>query len=148
MRATNGSTGVGSFGFARAVTAKTSNYTVLNTDTGTTFTNTGAAGTVNFTLPTAAAGLWYTFYRDADFTVQATAAASTTIRVAGSVSASAGNVTLDAVGSSVTLIAISTTQWIAFSSTGTLTVTELFNHDEIFNDPLSDPLLWVRRRAA
>lgn len=36
------------------VTAKTSNYTVVAADSGTIFTNTGAGGTVTFTLPTSA----------------------------------------------------------------------------------------------
>lgn len=36
-------------------TAKTASYTVLSTDAGTLFTNTGAAGAVTFTLPALAA---------------------------------------------------------------------------------------------
>ena len=104
------------------VTAKTTGYTVLATDAGTFFTNTGAGAGVNFTLPTAAAGLRYIFYRDANQTVTITAGASTTIQVGASQSAAAGNVTLDAVGSSLSLTAISATQWIATAATGTATV--------------------------
>jgi len=104
------------------ITAKTTGYSVLGTDAGTIFTNTGAGGGVNFTLPTASAGLQYIFYRDANQTITITAGASTTIRVAATQSATAGNVTLDAVGSSLTLISISATQWVAVASTGTLTV--------------------------
>lgn len=42
-------------------TAKTADYTVTSGETGKTFTTDGAAGTVIFTLPAAAAGLRYTF---------------------------------------------------------------------------------------
>ena len=38
---------------------KTSNYSVLSTDSNTDFDNTGAAGEVDFTLPAYAAGLRY-----------------------------------------------------------------------------------------
>lgn len=107
----------------RTVTAKTSNYTVLSGDSGTVFTNTGAGGTVVLTLPTAAAGLTYTAYVDAGQTVQFTAGASTTIRLGGTASASAGNITNNVAGGCVTLVAISTTQWIAIGYTGTWTVT-------------------------
>src|ERR1044072_8825071 len=43
------------------LTAKTSNYTVLASEAGYYFTNEGAAGTISFTLPTAATNLIYTF---------------------------------------------------------------------------------------
>lgn len=122
-RVTDASTGVGSLLRGRLVSAKTADYPVVVADSDTAFTNTGASGTVNFTLPTAAVGLTYTFYRDANQTLRITAGASTTIRVNTSVTAAAGNVTLDAVGSSVTLVAISTTQWIAIASVGTFTAT-------------------------
>lgn len=39
------------FPFLMPVTAKTADYTVLQSDNGTLFTNKGAAGSVNFTLP-------------------------------------------------------------------------------------------------
>jgi hypothetical protein len=105
------------------VSAKTANYSVATGDSNTFFTNTGATGEVDFTLPTAAVGLVYTFYVDAAQTLKVIAGASTTIRVAGSVSAAAGNITNATTGGCITLIAISTTQWVAESSQGTWTVT-------------------------
>lgn len=41
--------------------AKTADYTVVAADTGKIFTTLGAAGAVNFTLPTIAHGLAFTF---------------------------------------------------------------------------------------
>ena len=107
---------------SRLVTAKTGNYSVLAADTQTFFTNTGAAGAVNFTLPTAAAGLTFEFYIDAAQTVTVTAGASTTIRVGASVTAAAGNVSANTVGNRIRLVAISATQWVG-DSTGTWTFT-------------------------
>lgn len=49
--------------------AKTANYTIVANDSGTMFTNTAAAGSVQFTLPTVAAGLWYDFVVSAAQTV-------------------------------------------------------------------------------
>lgn len=43
------------------VSAKTANYTILASESGKTFTNTGAAGEVDFTLPVATPGLRFTF---------------------------------------------------------------------------------------
>jgi hypothetical protein len=105
------------------VVAKTAaNNSVLVHDTSNTFTNTGAAGTVNFTLPTPIIGLEYTFYIDVPLTLTVTAASSTTIRLAGSVSVSAGNVTSNTVGNTITVRAISATQWVVVAHEGTWTV--------------------------
>lgn len=105
----------------RAVTAKTANYSILAADSGTLFANTGATGTVTFTLPTAAAGLSFMFYTDAAQALTVTAGASTTIRSGASVTASAGNITNSTTGNFIRLTAISTTQWIAESVVGTWT---------------------------
>lgn len=48
------------------VIAKTGDYTVLSTDNNTIFTTTGAAGAVNFTLPTLARGLRFRFFNTVD----------------------------------------------------------------------------------
>lgn len=107
----NGSTGVGFLGYARPVTAKTSGYTVLNTDTGTFFTNLGASGSVTFTLPALTTGLTYDFERLADQTVTISLPASVIIRVGPTVTSAGGNVTLDAVGSRITVTAVETGHW-------------------------------------
>lgn len=124
LEVSNGTAGgFGQLLYGRVVTAKTGNYTVLSADKRTFFTNVGAGGTVVFTLPTAVVGMNYTFYVGAAQTLQVTAGASTTIRIAGSVSASAGNITNATIGGCVTLVAISTTSWVAESHEGTWTVT-------------------------
>ena len=47
------------FGIRRRISAKTANYTILEGESGTVFTNGGAGGEVVFTLPTPASGLFY-----------------------------------------------------------------------------------------
>lgn len=60
-------TSIGTFGQAvQNESAKTANYTVLATDNGTLFTNSGAGAAVVFTLPALAAGLEFTFLVAAD----------------------------------------------------------------------------------
>lgn len=102
---------------------KTGNYTVVALDNDIWFDNIGAAGEVDFTLPTAVRDLEVGFIVKAAQTVKIIAGASTTIAIATSVSAAAGNITANAAYSAVRLRAISTTEWVAVSSTGSWTVT-------------------------
>ena len=48
--------------FKVKVVAKTADYQVLASETGTYFTDLGTTGTIDFTLPAATAGLVYTFF--------------------------------------------------------------------------------------
>lgn len=120
---TNGSTGIGNLMRGRNVVVKTTDYTVLVTDSDTVFTNEGATAGVNFTLPTAVSDYTYTFIvQDADG-ITVTANTGDTIRLAGSVSAAAGNISSTTIGSAVILVCINTTEWVAISIVGTWTVT-------------------------
>lgn len=112
------------FGGGLIVSAKASTpYSVLNSDINTVFTNEGATAQIVFNLPTAAVNLTYTFFvQDADG-VKVVANTGDTIRLAGSVSASAGNIVNNTIGGSVTLVAINATEWVATSIVGTWTVT-------------------------
>jgi hypothetical protein len=92
-------------------------------DQNVVFTNEGAIGTVNLNLPTASAGKTYTFYVRENQTLQVNANTGDTIRIAGSVSAAAGNISSSTVGSSVTLVAINATEWVAVATVGSWTVT-------------------------
>ena len=105
------------------VIAATTTRAVLSTESGTTFTNEGATAEIPFNLPTAVAGLWYTFIvQDADG-IQVNAASGDTIRIAASVSAAAGLCESATIGNTVTLCAINATEWVATSVIGTWTVT-------------------------
>lgn len=90
---------------------------------GKYFTNEGAAAKNYHTLPSAAANLGpYTFIcEDADG-IRITAASGDTIRLANTVSATAGYAESTSIGSVVILIAINATEWIATSVTGTWSV--------------------------
>jgi hypothetical protein len=106
--------------FDEFVSAKTADYTVLNTEKKTLFTNTGATGTVNFTLPTAAAGLHYKFYCNAAQSIRVTAGASDVIRRGASVTAAAGNVlTPAALGNYFEVVAIDAVTWVITQSVET-----------------------------
>ena len=59
--------------------AKTENYTVVAGDNGKMFTTLGAAGAVNFTLPTLARGLEFEFFNEVDQNMVITAAAGTLV---------------------------------------------------------------------
>ncbi len=98
-------------------------YGVLSTDTGKYFDNIGAAGAITFSLPVAVRGWTATFICAVAQTLEVLAPASTTISFGTVVSAVAGNATSNAPFSSITLLAISTTQYVAVASTGTWTIT-------------------------
>lgn len=86
-------------------------------------TNEGTVGIQVENLPTAALGLVFTYYvQDADG-FQINAAAGDTIRLSGSVSATAGSISSTSVGSAVTLNAINDTEWVASFVTGTWVIT-------------------------
>src|SRR3990167_9538887 len=51
----------GTLGYRRPVSPQTGNYSILSTESNTYFTNEGTSGQVNFSLPSATAGLTYTF---------------------------------------------------------------------------------------
>jgi hypothetical protein len=103
--------------------AKTSNYALLASDSGIHFDNTAAAGEVDFTLPTYAAGLRYCFTVTAAQTLKVIAPASNKIAVGALNSAAAGNITASAVYANACLYATSVSnQWAAEATTGTWTV--------------------------
>ena len=63
------------------VVAKTADYSVLASESGTYFTTTGATGGVNFTLPAVATstGCVFWFAAEADFEIMVTAPTSTLV---------------------------------------------------------------------
>lgn len=103
------------------VSAKTAAYPVVVADKGTTFTDEGAGAPFAFTLHAAAAGYEYTFIRTTANQITITAEASDTIQVGTTTTAAGGSITLDTDGASVRLVAINAVEWIATSTTGTVT---------------------------
>lgn len=102
----------------RGVEAVTTTKTPTSAESGELYTNEGDANGAIITLPTAVAGLTYTFYVQAAQILQIVAAAGDTIRVGTTVSAAAGNIASNTVGSAITLTAINATEWVATEAAG------------------------------
>ncbi len=107
----------------RSITPRTADLGLAHTNSWGVFTNEGAGATVNFTLPTASAGMEFEFFVMAAQTLRVTAAAGDTIRIAASESAAAGNIANNVVGSYVKITALNATNWVAAAVVGTWTVT-------------------------
>jgi hypothetical protein len=105
---------------AELISSKTANYTVLTTDGGLEFDNTGAAGEVDFTLPSApVGGTHFGFTVIAAQTVKIIAPAAGTINVGGTVSAASGNVASSQVGAYIHLKYVGSNKYVAKMATGT-----------------------------
>jgi len=70
---------IDSIAFTANVVAKTADYTVLATESGTIFTTEGTTANVNFTLPAAADGLVFWFFNAEDFNLTVTADTADTL---------------------------------------------------------------------
>lgn len=97
---------------------KTSNYTVIVSDRGTHFDNIGASAQVDFTLPTAAAGLNYCFAVDASQTVRVIAVGSDKISLGSTNSATAGNLSSGTSLSNLCIASQKAAQWMTISGQG------------------------------
>lgn len=110
------------FGFTRFVEAHTEvaaapHVIGATSDNMLVFTNEGTGAAQHQDLPTAAAGLTYTFIVQdpSAFGMVINAATGDTIRIDGSVSSAGGTATATVQGSSVTLCAINATEWLAIA---------------------------------
>jgi hypothetical protein len=120
---TCGTTTGGNSALTRA--SKTTGYTVTSADDGTYFDNIGAGGTVIFTLPTSPSTAQRNcYFAGAAQIVEILAPASTKINVGTTASATAGNMqSTAAIGNTVCLYALSSTQWVAAGTpSGTWTI--------------------------
>lgn len=96
--------------------------TIAAGESGSIYSNEGASALDVFTLPPAAQGLRFSFMvEDADG-IKVVAGTGDTIQVAASVSAAAGHAQNTTIGSSLTLVALNATEWMAISAVGTWTV--------------------------
>ncbi len=104
------------------VVAKTGNYQLLFTDSNGTFTNTGAAGEVDITLPASVVGQIFYFNIQAAQTLKVIASGTDKIRNAGTLSAAGGAASAATVGNSIVLICVAAGEWDVMSIVGTWTV--------------------------
>ncbi len=108
---------------AEANTAVAASPNVLATsESNSIFTNEGTAAENHHDLPAAAAGLRYIFIVQDANGMQINAASGDTIQLSSSVSGAAGDISTTTVGSSVTLVAINATEWVATEITGSWVV--------------------------
>lgn len=105
------------------VQAKTAAYTILASENGTCFTNTGASGTFAITLPSAALGLHYYFAIGAAQILQIEPATGETISLPsnGVPEAASDYIAADAIGETVHLMCCVGTNWAVMGFTGTWT---------------------------
>lgn len=120
----NATTNAPGMRFRNLVETTATGRTVAIEDSGTIFSNAGALARTDFTLPAAVSGLTVTLYcADADG-IRGIAVGNDVIELApGQVSAVAGRIDSTTVGSSVVLVAVSSTRWHAFSVVGSWSVT-------------------------
>jgi hypothetical protein len=105
------------------VEAHTANDTLTVAESGTWHTNTGASGTITFTLPAAAVGLRYGFAVGAAQQLRIDPNGSETISLPSSgVPGAAGKyLVADAVGENVEIACLVGTNWSVLNYTGTWT---------------------------
>lgn len=126
LRVADGGSGMGDLRYGLNVQAKTTNYTAAATDSGSFFTNTGAAGQVNVTLPSTPRLGWHAeFYAVAAQKISFVAPASHTVEYNGTTSGTAGNATSTAAAAGVWMrvVYVTTNRYAITSQEGGITIT-------------------------
>ena len=102
---------------------KTANYTVTAQDVGKVFDNTGAAGTVTFTLPVAILGMHYIFLVNVaqELRIDPAAADQIALPSTGVLGTAGKYLTANAVTERIHLICIAATEWQVLDFAGTWT---------------------------
>lgn len=121
--AVSGATGAVTISLASAASgtnwvAKTANYSVTSGDTGIDFVNTGAAGTVIFTLPTGVTNVVFGFLVDAAHTVEVLAGGTDTITLIDTATSAGGNLQSATPGNYIRISCYKSGAWIATSALG------------------------------
>lgn len=112
-----------------SVVAKTADYAALATDSGKTFTNTGATGDVDITLPAAVVGLAFNFVLGAAQTFEILPStgdkigtpSTATVPATGVMGTASQGVSAAADGATLSLFCAKTGEWAVMSSAGTWT---------------------------
>ena len=104
---------------SRTLIAKTASYNVATSESGSTYTNTGAGADIVATMPSWASGLVYTWVITAAHKVTVTFAASNVCYDGDTVTTAAGTVATNVVGRTITIMAsdVSNT-WMAIAGSG------------------------------
>lgn len=97
------------------VVSKNVNYNIFPSETNTHFTNEGATTGITFSLPAAVKNMKYSFLLQNSNQVTVQAATGDTIRIGLDVTSSGGTISAFDAGSSITLIAINSTEWLSLS---------------------------------
>jgi hypothetical protein len=105
----------------RTISSKTTNYVILATDDPSDFDNTGAAGSVTFTLPAAVVGYVFSFTATVAQTLVIDAPGGVTIYAGDLASTSGGTFTATTRGAYLLLKCRSNTTWYAQAILGTWT---------------------------
>lgn len=110
--------------YGTPVTAVTTTASPASTDSGTVYTNEGDSDGATVTLPAAqtSPSLTFTAVVQAAQTLTITAGSGDTIRIGSNVTAAAGSITSNVVGSAITLACINATEWIAIAVVGSWTI--------------------------
>ena len=106
-------------GFLKTVTDDTDGKVLTVAESGTVQTNAGSGGAAAWTLPSAAVGITYTFVVMAAQELRVTPAAGDKIVYDSTVMDAAEYYYADAIGESLTIVAVDGTNWIVTSKTGT-----------------------------
>jgi hypothetical protein len=104
-----------------AMSSKTANYQILAADDPSDFDNTGAAGSVTFTLPASVVGDVFSFTATENQTLVVDAPGGVTIYVEDLASTSGGSFTATARGAYLLLKCRSATTWYAQARLGSWT---------------------------
>lgn len=104
----------------KVVAAETANRTLTSADSGKLFTNEGATGQIDFTLPTCAAGLEFEFaVLAAQILKVITDSTADDIRQGSSITAGVSRYIQDnAIGTTIKIVGVNDALWLAMSSEG------------------------------
>lgn len=106
-----------------SINPKTTDYSILASDSLKIFTNEGAVAKPVFQLPLVSAGAGpYTYICQDALKLRVQANTADVIRLAGNVSTTSGYAESSAVGDTLTIVGINNSQWFATSYIGTWTV--------------------------